>query len=316
MQVIGLPDPATRPTALGFSPDGRLLAAWEPLSASVLDLTAGTARPLWRAVVPEHSRGGGRNPAVGFTADGRGVVAVRYTYRPHADPEVALCAFDAHLGIVMRERPASVWTVVEVGPGGRWVYASEHAGGKFGIVRWNPLTGEALPPFGESGRDLYQLAVSADERCAVAAIYAAVRVLKFTGKGPPKRASTQLESDAAYVERALAVSAGGAFAAATNLLAGECRVEAWVIDTGERVPVAGNAGDYPAGRSVHFHPTRPLLAYSTGTEEVAFWDATSRTEVRRFAWDVGKVSAVCFSPDGLRCAAAGVGKVVIWDVDT
>jgi len=28
-----------------------------------------------------------------------------------------------------------------------------------------------------------------------------------------------------------------------------------------------------------------------------------------------EVLATAFSPDGLRCAVAGVGKVVVWDVD-
>jgi hypothetical protein len=91
-------------------------------------------------------------------------------------------------------------------------------------------------------------------------------------------------------------------------------VEAWVVGTGERVGVAETASGYPAGRSVRFHPARPLLAYCAGTDEVVFWDAASRAEVRRFAWGAGRLSAVEFSADELRCAAAE-GKVVVWDMD-
>src|SRR5947209_1042570 len=79
---------------------------------------------------------------------------------------------------VVRERTVSQWSAVEVGPGGRWVYASTHENGRIGIIRWNPLTGESLPQFGGSGSDTFQIAVSADERCVVASIYNAVRVLK------------------------------------------------------------------------------------------------------------------------------------------
>ena len=312
MQVIELPDPSIRPTALGFSPDGQRLAAWTETALLVVDPAAGTARPLWRTTP---ARPGNRNPGVGFTADGRGVVALRLTDQPGDSTAAVIGVFDVETGAVLRECPARSWTVIEIGPGGRWVFVVAHEKGRFGIVRWDPLTGESLPPFGESGNDMFQIAVLADERCVVAAVYNAVRVLTFTGKGPPKRASKQFPVDMAYVKRALAVSADGAFVAATELYASGCRVEAWVVGSGERVGVAETASGYPAGRSVRFHPTRPLLAYCAGTDEVVFWDAASRTEVRRFAWGVGRVSAVEFSADGLRCAAATEGKVVVWDVD-
>jgi len=46
------------------------------------------------------------------------------------------------------------------------------------------------------------------------------------------------------------------------------------------------------------------------------WDARAGAQLRMFAWPVGKLSAVAFSPDGLTCAAGGEkGKVVVWDVD-
>jgi hypothetical protein len=36
----------------------------------------------------------------------------------------------------------------------------------------------------------------------------------------------------------------------------------------------------------------------------------------RFDWGLGEVDAMCFAPDGLRCAAVDRnGKVVVWDVD-
>ena len=315
MQVIELPQTDIRPSALGFSPDGRLLAAWDDQNTLVIDPSAGTARALWRIARPR-SGGGHRAPAVGFTADGTGLIAVRFTYPKDNETKVDLCVYDVATGAIKRERSAKVWNPVEIGPGGRWVYTSAHETGKFGIVRWDPITGQALPPFGSSGRDIFQLAVSADEGCVAASIWENVRVLKFRGQTAPKRATKQLPFDGQYACRALAVSADGAYFAATGVhYRGAHRVEVWVVDTEQPVTVAQGSDTCTYGRSVHFHPTRPLLVYCTGAEEVIFWDAASQTEVKRFAWGVGGVNTVRFSADGLRCAAAAAGKVVVWDVD-
>jgi WD40 repeat protein len=316
VQTISLPDPQAVPRSLGFSPDGRLLAVWSEFEALVIDPVAGTVRSLWRST-PRNNwlRSRNRNAGVGFTADGRGVVALRYNYERDNNPDPALCVFDAATGADLRARAAHSWMALEIGPGGRWVYVSTYENNKLGIVRWDPLTGHELPAFGQAKRDLFQIAVSADERCVVASIYAAVRVLKFTGTEPPKRASKQLESDDACLQHALTISADASYVAASGISRDGCRVDAWVVGTGERVAVALGFGHHPVGRNVRFHPARPLLAYGTGTDEVIFWDAASRTELKRFAWGIGPVSALEFSADGLRCAAAGAGKVVIWDVD-
>jgi WD40 repeat protein len=318
VQVIELPQPDVCPTALGFSPDGRLLAAWDDLGASVLDPVAGTARSLWRTTRPQYSHSSDRNPAVGFTADGRGVIALHYTYRTGSNPTAQLRVYNAATGDISRGRPANPWTCVEIGPGGRWVYTSQYDDktGKIGVLRWNPLTGRTLPAFGWSKRDLFHLAVTADERCVVASIWEAIRVLKFAGEEPPKRASKQLAYTANGYPFMLTVSADGAYVAATGFRYRPAgwRVEAWTVETGKQVTVAKGSGHLYA-RNIHFHPAKPLLAYCTGADEVVFWDAPSRKEVKRFAWDIGGVETVCFSADGLRCAAASKGKVVVWDVD-
>jgi hypothetical protein len=49
--------------------------------------------------------------------------------------------------------------------------------------------------------------------------------------------------------------------------------------------------------------------------QVFLWDHTGRV-LTRYDWGLGEVYAMCFAPDGLRCAAIDrAGKVVVWDVD-
>jgi WD40 repeat protein len=57
------------------------------------------------------------------------------------------------------------------------------------------------------------------------------------------------------------------------------------------------------------------LATTSGAT-AAVWDATT-WEVRHcYEWQIGRLLAVCFAPDGLRCAAAGdTGQIVVWDLD-
>jgi WD40 repeat protein len=62
-------------------------------------------------------------------------------------------------------------------------------------------------------------------------------------------------------------------------------------------------------------PTRPLIASGDSKGNVFFWDHTGNV-LKRYDWGLKDGRALCFAPDGLRCAAAdGTGKVVVWDVD-
>lgn len=65
-----------------------------------------------------------------------------------------------------------------------------------------------------------------------------------------------------------------------------------------------------------FHPSGRVLAAAFPDGGVTFYDADSWRPLTAFAWGVGKLGSVAFSPDGALAAAGGdAGKVVVWDVD-
>ena len=317
MQVIELPAPRFWPDSLGFSPDGRLLAVWEQ-SRTVVIGPDGSVRQLAEHLHSQDTRAT-RNPAVGFTADGQGVVALHIGYKPGGGAVEEIRVYDVGTGEVKQSQPCWYGSPLAFGPKNQWVYTRVSDRG-IGILRWNPLTGETLPVFGKSGHDIFQIAVSGDGHTVVASIFESVRVLRFRGDKPPSRASKVLPGEPTHSFAALAASSDGRFVAATGQ-----HVHVWDVESGIRqtiatdvnkptskpVPLPGNA----FGREIEFHPTKPLLAFNAGAGEVVFWDVSAQHELKRYAWGIGSITAIAFSPDGLRCAAAGNSKVVVWDVD-
>jgi WD40 repeat protein len=79
-------------------------------------------------------------------------------------------------------------------------------------------------------------------------------------------------------------------------------------------------------RAVSFHPSGALLAAVGDSGTVTLYDTATWRVARAFAWGIGELRAVCFSPDGTRAAtiAAGkakgrgknaLGRTVVWDMD-
>lgn len=68
--------------------------------------------------------------------------------------------------------------------------------------------------------------------------------------------------------------------------------------------------------AVAFHPSGGYLAAAGSEEVVRLYDTESWAVARTFAWNVGKLRSVAFSPDGtLAAAGSDSGKIVVWDVD-
>ena len=64
------------------------------------------------------------------------------------------------------------------------------------------------------------------------------------------------------------------------------------------------------------HPTRPVFASANGLTLVKYFDANTGHLLKKFAWKLGPMRAVAFSPDGaLAAASAEDGRIVVWDAD-
>jgi WD40 repeat protein len=299
VQTIEFPDAMFEPLSLGFSPDGRLLAAWSWGRVCVIDTAGGTVR----GVFGQKATGMAELPGAGFTADGRAVIV-------HSSlNKQPVRVYDLDSGEVLRLGPDKEGGGLEIGPGGRLVYLTHRPRDYWiEVLRWDPLTGAVLPPLAHHKGYLRQLAVSADEKWVAGSTNDTIRVWNIGGKKPPARATRQFQLGTSGCIYGLAISADGAFVAynGPGLGAGDVRTgQVWQI----------SPRGAPHSREVAFHPARPVLAFSGAGAEVTFYDVAARTELKRYSWGIEKVLATAFSPDGLRCAAAGLGKVVIWDVD-
>jgi WD40 repeat protein len=110
----------------------------------------------------------------------------------------------------------------------------------------------------------------------------------------------------------LAASADGRLLAA---LSGR-KVLVWALAALESPPVTVSSTTRLALTGVAFHPSGKYLAVTGNDATVKLYDVRTWSLLQTFAWDVGRLRSVAFSPDGcLAAAGSDGGQIVVWDVD-
>jgi WD40 repeat protein len=198
---------------------------------------------------------------------------------------------------------------VAASPGGETLYMSVSGPsyGESASIRVLGAEGmEGRATFGTVADDLRALRVSADGRWIGATSYHRVRAWHLDGEKWPSRASVCATPKAGASNFAL--SANGARLAIVTSRG----LEVWDTATGKRAVDSGKHRRRVT--AVACSPMKPLIATADNAGNVFLWDHAGNV-LTRYAWGLGEVRSLAFAPDGLRCAAAGSGKVVIWDVD-
>lgn len=289
----------TSVTAIGFTPDGRTmftggdsgeLSAWDVVTRAFTDLPAlalGRPRDIWEAdtrirhIWPL----GGRLVAGTWTAVQVLDLATNNWAESLSDPPLHCPTLSAD-GTVVAE-----------------------CGGWDGVVRfWDARTNQELPVPPE---------VAATEKATLAA---------FTNDG----SGLLLYSSA--TGRAKVWDVPGA-KMRCELIPPPTVIQPWALSRDGTTAVisrrskmlvydlnSGRLRCSPVNRSPHGYfaldPTGRTLAVTSEAAHgvVGLWDLGTGRLRERFAWRVGRLTALEFSPDGLTCAAGGETGVVVWDV--
>ncbi len=67
---------------------------------------------------------------------------------------------------------------------------------------------------------------------------------------------------------------------------------------------------------IAFHPSGRFLAATSNDETVKLYDTDTWQIAKTYAWNIGRLRSVAFSPDGMLAAVGSdTGRIVVWDVD-
>ena len=67
---------------------------------------------------------------------------------------------------------------------------------------------------------------------------------------------------------------------------------------------------------IAFHPSGRFLAATSNDETVKIFETNTWKLTKTYAWNIGRLRSIAFSPDGaLAAAGSDTGKIVVWDVD-
>jgi WD40 repeat protein len=91
---------------------------------------------------------------------------------------------------------------------------------------------------------------------------------------------------------------------------------AWRTDDQEHPPIRIKNDGTKHFTGLAFHPSGRFLAATSNDTTVKLYDTTTWQVATSFAWQIGRLRCVAFSPDGCRAAVGSdKGRILIWDVD-
>jgi outer membrane protein assembly factor BamB len=309
VQVFTLSGERPEGSGQAFSPDGRYLVVPERDGYWCLDTRTGESH----RVAPV---GGTVNPGLAFTADGSLVLSVSGNAGVYPLPGVAA----GKGAIVPEQQRLGHWhRVVTSRPDGRTIYASRYDRKRVFVMGWDGVTLDPLPPprFGGNDGYLLFLTVSGDGSTVAGVIVFfdesdnELRVWNPPGAGGRSRGRERCRIALTTPVKALALSADGALVATAD------RHRVLVRDSATGSELFRYAHGRTTPNAVAFSPVRPLLA-SGGNDGLVYLrepNGTARPPNSQLNWKIGPITGLAFSPDGLRCAAVGKKKVVVWDSD-
>jgi hypothetical protein len=90
----------------------------------------------------------------------------------------------------------------------------------------------------------------------------------------------------------------------------------WRTDDLTRPPVVVKNEGTKHYTAVAVHPSGRSVAATSNDTTVKVYETQTWQVARSFAWEIGRLRSVAFSPDGCRAAAGSDrGRIVLWDVD-
>jgi WD40 repeat protein len=261
-----------------FSPDGRRIECYGHRTLFVLD-TAGADRPLARVQAPDSFL----NFRAAVTPDG---FAVLVSYRISNKGGTHWTRLDRRPLSDPRPKAATwsvtiprvIWDDALFLPDGRTALILER-GQDPERTRWDGRQRQELFLVAReltTGRELWTSAPSDEGPC-----------------------STILSSD-------------GRLVAARNARS----LAVWRTDDPAQPPVWVKNDGTKHFTGLAFHPSGRFLAATSNDTTVKLYDTTTWQLATSFAWQIGRLRCVAFSPDGCRAAVGSdKGRILIWDVD-
>jgi WD40 repeat protein len=179
------------------------------------------------------------------------------------------------------------------------------------LLAFDAATGAPKGTFSPARGSFVWLSMSADGRRLAGRGAYDVCAWGLTDPSSPDSAVTMKIGGSGKYVGCVALSADG-----TKLVVLSTRgVQLWDLATRPPAEIFRSGKHKRRATAAACSPTRPLIATADTAGQVFMWDHTGRV-LNRYDWGLGEVVAACFSPDGLRCAAAdNTGKLVVWDVD-